>query len=128
MNVPFNAMQKLLAFIYYGEVRVERVDVPAFLKAADSLEIALLQGIEEFVMKNIHPTLPSEFDNNRRGDVLADGFQALFEKKKHFDVTLVVKGKRGQKRIKAHRSVLSVCSEYFRDLLNCVSANQLTEG
>lgn len=127
-GVSFKAVQSILEFIYGGEVRVTKDDMASFLKTVEILKIKLLQGLEKEVWKGIHPTHPTEFDNNGRGDLLAAKFQELYKSGEHFDVTLQVQGKDEIKELKAHRIVLSVCSKYLQMLLNPVTANEQVTG
>lgn len=116
-DVSYEAVKSILSYIYNGEAKVEQSAVPAFFEAVTKFGIDNLLGLGPLDWTDM------EFFNSGRGDVFVVGFEKLFNKGKHFDVTIKAEGA----FIRAHRNVLSVCSPYFQELLSATDPNEHIE-
>lgn len=117
----YNTVKDMLDYIYNGSVEIHKRDLEAFVATSQFLDISTnLQDLNlPLIMKGMNDIKPAEIVWNSWGEDFVDGFQFLYAKERHFDVTLQIDGK----ELKAHRHVLSACSGYFEPMFNWAEVN-----
>lgn len=109
-------MEKLLEYIYYGTVKVSKLEMRKFCKVSSMLGIVTYYDHEiKSYMKKMKTDLETaEMVYRARGLLFAEGFQQMLYDYRMFDITVEVQGL----PIQAHRIALSVGSAYFKGMLS----------
>lgn len=107
-------MNKLLDYIYCGEIELQKSEVKDFKQAVRCLEVhpnLTVAGIDQMMEETNQPI---KINWSKRGETFAETFKKLYQKQEDCDTILEI----GNMELKAHRIVLSACSEFFKRLFN----------
>lgn len=109
-------MEKLLEYIYTGKVEIQKCETKDFKQAARILKLNTIRIDANFnkMLEEMVDSKPMEIIWTNRGETFAESFKELYHKQENCDAILEI----GNMDLKAHRIVLSACSEFFKCFFN----------
>lgn len=114
-EIPFNIMEKILEYVYYGTVNVCKWEMKKFCNVLSRLGISKFHDyeIKGYTKKMKTKDEKAEMVFRNRGYLIAEGFQQMFCDDRWFDITIEV----DSLTFGAHRIALSAGSLYFKNML-----------
>lgn len=115
LNIPYNIMEKILEYVYYGSTNVCKWEMKKFCNVASRLGITTFydREIKSYMRKLKTNDEKAEMVYRNRGYLLAEGFKQMFCDERWFDILIEAECL----TFGAHRVALSVGSVYFREIL-----------
>ncbi|RWS29577.1 hypothetical protein B4U80_10311 [Leptotrombidium deliense] len=115
-DMPFSDLKAIIEFMYRGEVTVPQTSLPSVLDSAKTLVVTVCE-----MSSNVSQSAALCIKLNSHNSDLVQAIHKLYFDESLCDVTVSC----GEGTLKAHKLVLSACSNYFKNIFaNFTSVSQ----